>query len=563
MQQESYKKSKVFISYAREDLGAALKLWEQLKKTNCDPWIDKKNLLPGEKWPIAIRRAIKNSDFFLACLSKKSVSKIGFFQTELKEGYEILKQYPSKNIYIIPARLEDCDVPEELQDYNWVNLFEPQGFSEVLKAIQEEWPRRGIKWPEPETSEVHEELDPITKTVKRAVETVCSRRCSSNGFVDDYVEEKAFVSTCEGLECILVPCLNFERITLSGLLKEFPNLLLCLQEDVSYLISRSGIAKDKGKVSFPGDPYLGPSKFITPENQLPNLDSTAFTVATMLHLKAFIEKGELSQRTFPTESMESLVRAGLTQIRDSHIENQGWPWGVGIEESHIYFTWSVLETLVDAFEYDSDRKLFDDYDSLIAAMVETRQWIEQELLPDMTEGKELGLGKKDITQTYFYIESLIILTLLETSKYSEIADFLKHLLPFCGKIAKRTVFAEYPIRNQPTTLTDYSIILLLLRAVSAAFLEFRDEKVFKEEVGGTINYEKIIQQRVTHLDQKKIKDGLWAYNAKKFEWYYTERAIEALTMYYLYRQGRKKGKLPTKSLRKLREDLRKTLKEDK
>jgi hypothetical protein len=84
--QKPKEKPKVFISYAHEDLKEVQRLYEMLKKADCSPWIDKKNLLPGQKWKYIIKKAIKSSDFFLACFSKKSVSKIGFFQTELKEA---------------------------------------------------------------------------------------------------------------------------------------------------------------------------------------------------------------------------------------------------------------------------------------------------------------------------------------------------------------------------------------------------------------------------------------------------------------------------------------------
>jgi hypothetical protein len=142
--QKPKEKPKVFISYAHEDLKEVQRLYEMLKKADCSPWIDKKNLLPGQKWKYIIKKAIKSSDFFLACFSKKSVSKIGFFQTELKEAYEILMQYPYENIYLIPVRLEECEMPEEMQDHNWVNLFEAEGFTQLLKAIQEEWKSRRI-----------------------------------------------------------------------------------------------------------------------------------------------------------------------------------------------------------------------------------------------------------------------------------------------------------------------------------------------------------------------------------------------------------------------------------
>ncbi len=399
-------------------------------------------------------------------------------------------------------------------------------------------------------------IDAITTTVKRAVEAVCSRRCSSDGFVDEYVRERAFVSTCEGLECILLPCIYFDRIALSELLEKFPELVECLQEDASYIISRSAPEKDKGRFSFPGDPYLGIGKRIGEENELPNLDSTALAVSAMLHLKALVQKEEVLQDEFPIVKMDRLIKGGLTQILDSHIENQGWPWGPGVQESNIYFTWSVLETLSDVFEYDPDGKLFDDYDSLRAAMAEAIKWVEEEWLPNMAEGKELGLKTKKLAPTYYYIESLIMLTLSGTSKYPEVADFLKHLLPFCDKIAKKKLEAQYIISGEPTTLPDYSIVPLLLRGISAAFLEFWEDEVFKEEIGINIKYKEIIQRRISDLDQKRTKEGLWAYDAKHFEWYYTERAIEALTMYHLYVHQHRRVKPTTKSFKKMKEELK-------
>jgi hypothetical protein len=46
------------------------------------------------------------------------------------------------DIYLIPARLEDCEVPERLGDFQWVDLFEEDGWTQVVKAIQEGMKRR-------------------------------------------------------------------------------------------------------------------------------------------------------------------------------------------------------------------------------------------------------------------------------------------------------------------------------------------------------------------------------------------------------------------------------------
>jgi len=51
----------VFISYAREDSNAAKSLYEDLKKANLNPWLDKESILPGQNWESEIGKAIKNS----------------------------------------------------------------------------------------------------------------------------------------------------------------------------------------------------------------------------------------------------------------------------------------------------------------------------------------------------------------------------------------------------------------------------------------------------------------------------------------------------------------------
>lgn len=165
------KAPKVFIAYAHEDQDKALKLYEDLERAGCEPWIDKKKLLPGKRWRLALRKAIKTSDFFLACLSTKSVSKIGSFQTELKEAYEVLKQYPSENIYLIPICLEKCDVPEELEEHNWVNLFEPEGFTLILQALEDEWERRGHKWPESTLMSFYRARQRVSELAKQQPQT--------------------------------------------------------------------------------------------------------------------------------------------------------------------------------------------------------------------------------------------------------------------------------------------------------------------------------------------------------------------------------------------------------
>ena len=139
--------AQVFLSYAREDEKKVVILYQRLFDDGFKPWMDTKDILPGEKWRFSIQKAIRRSDFFLACLSAKSVSKRGFLQKEIKDALDIWQKMLDSDIYLIPVRLEDCEVPETLHDFHWVNLFEEDGWTQLAKAIYVGMERRaeGIK----------------------------------------------------------------------------------------------------------------------------------------------------------------------------------------------------------------------------------------------------------------------------------------------------------------------------------------------------------------------------------------------------------------------------------
>jgi hypothetical protein len=134
--------TQIFLSYAREDEDKVKELYQRLSDAGFEPWMDKKDILPGEIWKSRISQAIRESDFFLACLSRNSVNKRGWIQREIKDALDIWQEKLDSDIYLIPARLEDCEVPERLGDFQWVDLFEEEGWTRLAKAIQEGLKRR-------------------------------------------------------------------------------------------------------------------------------------------------------------------------------------------------------------------------------------------------------------------------------------------------------------------------------------------------------------------------------------------------------------------------------------
>lgn len=83
------KESMVFLSYAREDQKDAKKIFEDLRKHGVNIWADFDSLIPGSKWKTEIKKAIKESRYFLAVLSNNSVSKKGFVQKEMTMALDL------------------------------------------------------------------------------------------------------------------------------------------------------------------------------------------------------------------------------------------------------------------------------------------------------------------------------------------------------------------------------------------------------------------------------------------------------------------------------------------
>jgi hypothetical protein len=60
----------------------------------------------------------------------------------MKLALDTWQELPEGTIHTIPVRLDDCDVPEDFRRYHWANLFEPNGFDRVVRAIRAELAKR-------------------------------------------------------------------------------------------------------------------------------------------------------------------------------------------------------------------------------------------------------------------------------------------------------------------------------------------------------------------------------------------------------------------------------------
>jgi hypothetical protein len=127
--------NKVFISYATEDYQYAEKLYNFLGENSFVPWMDKKNLLPGQSWDLMIQQALRNADFILLLLSSTSVNKRGYVQREFKQAANYCEEKLDSDIYIIPIKIDACDPPENLKKFQWVEYSSNEAFNKILLSL--------------------------------------------------------------------------------------------------------------------------------------------------------------------------------------------------------------------------------------------------------------------------------------------------------------------------------------------------------------------------------------------------------------------------------------------
>jgi hypothetical protein len=136
---------KVFFCHSSNDKAAVRDLYDRFRHVSgIDAWLDEKNLLPGSDWDLEIRKAVRLSHVVLVCLSENSVSKEGYVQKELKHALGLADEKPEGTIFLIPLRLNRCEVPDRLRRWHWVDLFEDGGFQRLLSALHSRASQIGI-----------------------------------------------------------------------------------------------------------------------------------------------------------------------------------------------------------------------------------------------------------------------------------------------------------------------------------------------------------------------------------------------------------------------------------
>jgi hypothetical protein len=131
------KQLQIFLLYARGDKEAVYHLHQRIVREGANVWLDREKILPGQDWQYEIRRAIHGSDLVIVCLSRQFNKQGGYRHEELRIALKKARSISEGSIFIIPARLEQCDMPESLCRWQRLDLFEARGYEKLMDAIKQ------------------------------------------------------------------------------------------------------------------------------------------------------------------------------------------------------------------------------------------------------------------------------------------------------------------------------------------------------------------------------------------------------------------------------------------
>ncbi len=125
----------VFLCHASQDKEKVKNYYKLLERDGFQPWLDEENLLPGQNWQEVIPNVVRNSNIVIVFLSSMSKTKEGYVQKEIKFALDTAEEKPEDTIYLIPARLEDCDIPKRLASWHCVDLFKKNGYQKLVSSL--------------------------------------------------------------------------------------------------------------------------------------------------------------------------------------------------------------------------------------------------------------------------------------------------------------------------------------------------------------------------------------------------------------------------------------------
>ena len=118
----------VFLSYASEDVDAALRISSALRAAGIEVWFDQSELRGGDAWDAAIRTQIRTCALFVPLISRHTRARQeAYFRLEWKLAVDRSHLMSPNRAFLLPVVIDDTSqgddsVPERFREVHWTRL---------------------------------------------------------------------------------------------------------------------------------------------------------------------------------------------------------------------------------------------------------------------------------------------------------------------------------------------------------------------------------------------------------------------------------------------------------
>ena len=133
----------VFVSYAREDLGAVQKLKAGLDAAGVTTWFDLERLESGDDYDRKIQRNIARCSYFIPVISASTERRLeAYFRREWSYALDRARNIAEGALFILPVCIDDTDagaaqVPERFKALHFTRLPGGETTPEFARRLQE------------------------------------------------------------------------------------------------------------------------------------------------------------------------------------------------------------------------------------------------------------------------------------------------------------------------------------------------------------------------------------------------------------------------------------------
>ena len=98
----------------------------------------------------------------------------GYVHAEIKYVLDMADEQPEGTLFIVPVRLEECEVPERLASFQWLDLFREDGYERLRRALEAMGTKRVVPQSSEGAAEPTKEAPPAEATHPSGVRVMLS-----------------------------------------------------------------------------------------------------------------------------------------------------------------------------------------------------------------------------------------------------------------------------------------------------------------------------------------------------------------------------------------------------